>query len=184
MRELSLNVMDVVQNSISADASLIEIEITEGEKSLSISIKDNGRGMTENQIEQVVNPFYTTRKTRNVGLGIPLFKMEAEMTGGSFDISSKLNAGTTITAKFKTDSIDMIPLGDIDSIIHLLVTCNPIIDFSYIRKRLPASDNQVKLDTREIKEILGEDISLSLPDIVVWLKKYLGEQTQQYLSDK
>ena len=84
MRELSLNVMDIVQNSISAGADLITLSVRESrrEDSLVISIRDNGRGMTEEQVRRVTDPFYTTRTTRKVGLGVPLFKMEAEMTGG------------------------------------------------------------------------------------------------------
>ena len=100
MRELSLNVMDIAQNSISAGAGLITIEVREdrGEDTLSISIRDNGRGMTPEQVEHVTDPFFTTRTTRSVGLGVPLFKMEAEMTGGSFSIQSKLGEGTVTTA--------------------------------------------------------------------------------------
>ena len=96
MRELSLNVMDIAQNSISAGASLIEIEVAEdiGEDVLKIRVTDNGCGMTPEQVQHVIDPFYTTRTTRSVGLGVPLFKMEAEMTGGSFEISSEKGKGT------------------------------------------------------------------------------------------
>ena len=90
MQELSLNVLDVAQNSISAGASLIEISVTEStaEHSLTVMIKDNGCGMTPEQVRNVTDPFYTTRTTRKVGLGVPLFKMACEMTGGSFTIDS------------------------------------------------------------------------------------------------
>ena len=92
MRELSLNVMDIAQNSISAGASLITLEVEEDltRDLLRISVKDNGRGMTPEQVQNVTDPFYTTRTTRNVGLGVPLFKMEAEMTGGHFTIDSEI----------------------------------------------------------------------------------------------
>ena len=104
MRELSLNVMDIAQNSISAGASLITITVEEDAEldELSISIGDNGRGMTPEQVEHVTDPFFTTRTTRSVGLGVPLFKMEAEMTGGRFSIESTLGVGTTTTAVFKS----------------------------------------------------------------------------------
>ena len=92
MRELSLNVMDIVQNSLSAGAGQIQISVVEdqGKDRLTIVIADNGRGMTAEQVSHVIDPFYTTRTTRKVGLGVPLFKMEAEMTGGSFEIESDL----------------------------------------------------------------------------------------------
>ena len=113
MRELSLNVMDIAQNSISAGASLITIAVVEDQRAdtLSISVEDNGKGMSPETVQRVIDPFYTTRTTRSVGLGVPLFKMEAEMTGGSFHIDSQLGVGTTLTAVFKPSSVDMIPSG-------------------------------------------------------------------------
>lgn len=182
MRELSLNVMDVVQNSITAGATLIRIRIEEHlqKEALLISIEDNGIGMTDEQMKSVKDPFYTTRTTRNVGLGVPLFKMEAEMTGGSFEIFSKYGEGTSVTALFQTDSIDMIPLGDIDGIVHLLVTCNPEIDFCYEMKTMPEDLAYIQLDTREIRQLLGDEILLNMPQVVQWLKEYLFEQRQQY----
>lgn len=135
MRELSLNVMDIAQNSISAGASLIEIEVAEdiGEDVLKIRVTDNGCGMTPEQVQHVIDPFYTTRTTRSVGLGVPLFKMEAEMTGGSFEISSEKGKGTSLCALFKLSSVDMIPLGDIGGTVQLLITCNPKLDFLFTR---------------------------------------------------
>lgn len=185
MRELSLNVMDVVQNSISAEASLIEIAVIEDKSKdeLSISIKDNGRGMSEEQVKNVIDPFYTTRTTRNVGLGVPLFKMEAEMTGGSFDIKSKQGKGTEILAKFKPSSVDMVPLGDINSIIMLLVTCNTEIDFEYTRTLIDKDEKSFALKTTELKEVLGEDVPLNAPDVVLWITDYLKENTDELLSE-
>lgn len=188
MRELSLNVMDIVQNSITAGASLIEILITEvegGEKEdglLEIAIIDNGKGMTEEQVRNVVDPFYTTRTTRSVGLGVPLFKMEAEMTGGSFDISSVVGKGTVIKAIFKTESVDMIPLGDINSVISLLVTCNPDLDFLFRRKLIGESEKGFALDTKELKDVLGQDVPLNSPDVVLWINEYLKENTEELLG--
>lgn len=172
--------MDIAQNSISAGATLIEIEVAQTHDSLVISIRDNGCGMSREKLSQVEDPFYTTRTTRDVGLGIPLFKMEAEMTGGNFSIDSEIGVGTRLQATFMTGSIDMIPLGDINGIIHLLVTCNPDIDFLYERKT--ASGKEMALDTREIKQILGEDVSLAQPEIVLWIKEYLEENTQELLE--
>ena len=98
MRELSLNVLDIAQNSVSANASLIEIELIESTKKneLLIGIYDNGKGMTPEQVQSVRDPFFTTRTTRKVGMGIPLFRMAAEMTGGRLDIESQVGVGTKV----------------------------------------------------------------------------------------
>ena len=115
MRELSLNVLDIAQNSISAGASEVEITVEEisSASKMTIIIKDNGCGMDEETVRNVMDPFYTTRTTRKVGMGVPLFKMAAESTGGSFDIVSELGVGTTVTAVFGLSNIDRMPLGDI-----------------------------------------------------------------------
>lgn len=184
MRELSLNVMDVVQNSISADARRITIEVYEdipGDR-LSITVKDDGRGMSEEQVQKVIDPFYTTRTTRSVGLGVPLFKMEAEMTGGSFEIDSVLGTGTMLQAAFRPSSVDMVPLGDINAVILLLITCNPELDFLFTRKRMEDAERQFSLDTRELKEILGEDVPLNSPEVVQWVTEFLKENTDQLLG--
>lgn len=182
MRELSLNVMDITQNSISAGATLVTISVAEDadEGSLTISIGDNGKGMTAEQVKQVTDPFYTTRTTRPVGLGIPLFKMEAEMTGGSFQIDSQKGVGTAVSAKFFTSHIDMVPLGDINSTILPLITGNPEMDFVYSRsKRREGAEAGFALDTREVKTILGEGVALNAPDVVLWLREYLEENTRE-----
>lgn len=178
MRELSLNVMDIVQNSISAGAKLISVEVDEDKKQdrLVISITDNGKGMSEEQVAHVMDPFFTTRTTRKVGLGVPLFKMEAEMTGGNFSIRSKLGEGTVVRAEFVPSHVDMVPLGDINATILLLVTCNPDLDFVFCRS---TGSNRFTLDTRELREVLGNDIPLNAPDVVEWIKAFLTEQTEE-----
>ena len=187
MRELSLNVMDIAQNSISAGASLITITVEEdrGLDELSISIGDNGRGMTPEQVEHVTDPFSTTRTTRSVGLGVPLFKMEAEMTGGRFSIESTVGVGTTTTAVFKPSSVDMIPLGDINGTVSMLVMMNPDLDFLYTRGFKPEEGErrEFALDTRELRTVLGEDVPLNLPDVTQWVNEYLSENTDELLND-
>lgn len=187
MRELSLNVMDIAQNSISAGASLITITVEEdaGLDELSISIGDNGRGMTPEQVEHVTDPFFTTRTTRSVGLGVPLFKMEAEMTGGRFSIESTVGVGTTTTAVFKPSSVDMIPLGDINGTVSMLVMMNPDLDFLYTRGFKPEEGErrEFALDTRELRTVLGEDVPLNLPDVTQWVNEYLSENTDELLND-
>jgi len=175
MRELSLNTMDVVQNSITAKATLIRISEKWEGNSLVITIEDNGSGMTKEQVQSVTNPFYTTRTTRDVGLGIPLFKMACEQTGGDFSITSEKGAGTLVTARFAADHIDMTPVGDMDETILLLITCNPDIDFVYEKER---DGRGFILDTRELREVLGGDVPLSNPDVADWIRGYLKEQME------
>ncbi|MBR5261433.1 MAG: sensor histidine kinase [Oscillospiraceae bacterium] len=182
MRELSLNVMDIAQNSIRAGAALTTIRVDESVpgETLSITIADNGCGMSEEQVKSVIDPFFTTRTTRKVGLGVPLFKMEAEMTGGSFNIDSTLGVGTTLTAVFKTSHVDMIPLGEIGAVMHLLITCNPEIDFLYIRNKVNAAGEEktLTLDTREFRAQLG-DVPFSEPDVAEWIKEYIAEMESE-----
>ncbi len=176
MRELSLNVMDVAQNSITAKASLVTIIVKESDKDdfLDITIKDNGCGMTKEQVQNVIDPFFTTRTTRKVGLGVPLFKMAAEQTGGSFSIDSTVDVGTTLYAHFVKSSVDMTPLGDINSTVKILVQCNPDIDFVFSH----STDNgEFTLDTKELREILGEDVPLNTPDVLEWIGGFLSEQS-------
>lgn len=181
MRELSLNVMDIAQNSISAKAALVTIVVEDDRKNdrLTIVIEDDGCGMTPQQVEHVIDPFYTTRTTRKVGLGVPLFKMEAEMTGGSFEIFSEPGVGTRVTAVFRPSSVDMTPLGDINSTVLLLISCNPTLDFLFTRRLCPLAEEsrEFTLDTRELKEVLGGEVPLDTPDVVVWIKDFLAEQT-------
>ena len=176
MRELSLNVMDVAQNSVRANATVVRISVTESDKEdrLTIVIADNGCGMTQEQVQQVIDPFFTTRTTRKVGLGVPLFKLSAEQTGGSFDIQSEKGVGTTTTASYVKSHVDMTPLGDINDTIKILIQCNPDIDFIYT---CTTDAGSFTLDTRELREVLG-DVALDTPDVLEWIADYLEENTK------
>ncbi len=176
MRELSLNVMDVAQNSVRAEASLVQILVSESDREdrLTISISDNGCGMTDEQVQQVIDPFFTTRTTRKVGLGVPLFKLSAEQTGGSFDIKSKVGEGTVTTASYVKSSVDMTPLGDINDTVKILIQCNPDIDFVFTHNTDLGS---LTLDTRELREVL-DGVSLDTPDVLEWIAQFLEENTQ------
>ena len=171
MNELSLNVLDVAQNGIAAGASLMEISIAidSSADTLAIVIKDNGRGMAQGQAESVTDPFFTTRTTRPVGLGVPLFKMAAEQSGGWLDISSKLGAGTVVKAEFGLSHIDRMPLGDINSTIHTLVVFNPNVDFEYT---YTANGEGFTLDTREFREVL-QGVPFDNPEVSAYIKEYL-----------
>ena len=176
MRELSLNILDIAQNSITANASLITIEVLENtlEQTLLIGIYDNGKGMSEEQVKSVIDPFFTTRTTRKVGMGIPLFKMAAEQTGGNLEIESELGVGTQIRAIFKTDSVDFTPLGDVASTIQMLITMNTDRDFVYKHK---VDDKEFVCDTRELKAILG-DVPLDTYEVSQWILEFIKENTE------
>jgi Signal transduction histidine kinase len=177
MRELSLNVMDLAQNSLSAGAARVEITVCEELRTagMTIIVSDNGCGMSGEQAARAADPFFTTRSTREVGLGVPLFKMEAEMTGGSFSIRSEQGKGTTVTARFVTSHVDSIPLGDINSTVRLLIACNPERDFVF-RRRIDS--HEFTLDTRELRRVLGGEAALNSPDVLEWIRAWLEEQTQ------
>ena len=175
MREISLNILDIAQNSISAKASLIEIGLRETNNILTVTIADNGKGMSPEQLEQVRDPFFTTRTTRKVGMGIPLFKMAAEMTGGSFDIQSSLGKGTIVTAVFRTDSIDFTPVGDMAATMCSLISMNTDIDFVYRRS---VEEKEFTLDTKQMREILG-DVPLSSPEVTEFITDFICENTTE-----
>ena len=168
MRELSLNVLDIAQNSISV------------KKELLIGIYDNGKGMTPEQVENVKDPFFTTRTTRKVGMGIPLFKLAAEQTGGYLDIESELGKGTRVTAVFKTDSIDFTPIGDMNSTVLMLITMNTDREFIY---RFGIDEKIFTLSTEELKAILG-DVPLSEPSVITWIEDYIRENTEQLFIER
>ena len=138
---------------------------------LTVVIDDNGCGMTEEQVTQVTDPFFTSRTTRKVGLGVPFFKFAAESTGGSFTITSKPGVGTTVKAVFVLSHIDRIPLGDINTTVHTLVVYHPETDFLY---RYQYNDRSFTLDTREFRQVLG-DIPFDTPDISAYIMDYLNE---------
>lgn len=175
MRELSLNVLDIVQNSVSAGASLIEIGVTESAESvMTVRISDNGCGMDAEQLRSVSDPFYTTRTTRKVGMGIPLYRMAAEQTGGSLQIESQKGAGTCVTAVFHTDSIDCVPLGDMAATMCVLIGANETVDFVYAHTTPQGS---FTLDTRSLRELM-QGVPLSEPDVLNWIRDYIREQTE------
>jgi len=178
MKELSLNILDIAKNSTKAKASLVEILIEETDDTLSITISDNGVGMTEDTLLSVTSPFSTSRTTRKVGMGIPLFKIAAEQTGGSLEIKSRHidkfpeNHGTSTKATFYKNHIDFTPLGDVTSSVVTLIQGNPDIDFIFLHKMKNA---EVSLDTRELREVL-EDVPLDSFEVLNWIEENLTEQ--------
>ncbi len=181
MKELSLNILDVAENSVKAGASLTQILLTEEGSVLKLEIVDDGCGMSEDVVRSVVDPFYTTRTTRKVGMGIPLLKLACEQTGGELTISSVTQEanpaehGTHVTATFHTDHIDFTPIGDVSSSVLTLIQGHPDTDFLFVHR---TSKGTVELDTRELREIL-EDVPLNSYDVMSWIGGYLQEQYEE-----
>lgn len=121
MKELALHIMDIMQNSITADSTVISVgvEVSPGDEMLTISVEDNGCGMDEETLKKATDPFHTSRTTRMIGLGIPMFKEAAVLTGGDFDLKSEVGRGTLLTASFVNASIDRQPLGDLGNVFFL-----------------------------------------------------------------
>lgn len=174
MKELSLNILDIAENSVKAKATLTEIFLNENDETITLIIKDDGTGMPEEIVKGVTDPFYTTRTTRKVGLGLPLLKMAAEQTGGNIKIVSSQgdDHGTTVEAVFYKNHLDFTPLGDVISTITTLIQGHPDTDFLFIHNK---NDNQVRLDTREIRQVL-EGVPLNTYDVIQWINEYLREQ--------
>ena len=173
MRELSLHILDIVQNSISADATLISIYINEdieGDR-LTIKIGDNGRGIPEDKLMHITDPFYTTRKTREVGLGLALFAQAARRCEGDLQVDSGVGEGTVVTAFFSYSHIDRPPIGDIKGTLISLIALNPGIDFMY--KHIYGG-KKFFLDTREIKREL-QGIEINQNEVLGWLRGYISE---------
>ena len=180
MREISLHILDIVQNSISANADLIEVFITEDRKTnlFSVVIRDNGKGMDKELLKSVIDPFTTSRSTRKVGLGIPLFKLAAENTGGSFYITSEVGKGTEVTANFVHNSIDRQPLGDMAETMLGLFSSYEHITFVY---KHTLDGNEFSVKTEELKAVLN-GVSFSEPSIYMWLCDYLKNGENELLS--
>ena len=185
MKELSLNILDVAENSVKAGASLTQILLTEQDGMLKLEIVDDGCGMSEDVVRSVVDPFYTTRTTRKVGMGIPLLRLACEQTGGSLGIVSTTQEadpvahGTHVTATFDMNHIDFTPLGDVSASILTLIQGHPDTDFLF---RHIMDDRVVELDTRELREVL-EDVPLNSYDVMQWIEGNLQEQYGELSED-
>ncbi len=177
MKTLALHILDIVQNSITAGARNIFIHIEEDtrENRYLIRVTDDGCGMTEETIRRVTDPYYTSRTTRKVGMGIPLLKQHAEMAGGHLRIASEEGKGTRVEAVFEHDHVDRQSTGDIAGVIVLLVGSNPEIRFQYIHQH---NGGTYKLDTNEVKEVL-EDVPLNDPEVMQYLKEMLRENLSE-----
>ncbi len=181
MRELSLHILDIAENSLRSGASLIEIKINEdSDKNLyQIIIEDDGCGMSQCYQDRVLDPFVTERKTRNVGLGLPLFKQTSEMCSGELILKSDLNKGTIVEVNMKRNHIDMPPMGSITDTIISLILAEEECDICFVHK---VDDYEYTFSTKEIKEKI-EDVDLNDSQIINWIKSYL-ENNENNLREK
>lgn len=177
MREIALHILDIAQNSVTAGATQIGIEVIEDTVSdlLAVTVTDDGCGMPPEFLEKVIDPFTTKRTTRKVGLGIPLFKLAAENTGGNFEITSEVGKGTVVKAVFVYSHIDRQPLGNMAETILGLVTSYENVNFVYTHK---VNEKEFAFNTAEVKEILG-DVPFGNPDVYLWLSEYLSEGEEE-----
>lgn len=177
MEDLSLHILDIAENAIRAGASLVEIYVerdTERDM-LSVLIKDNGKGMDEEFLKMVHDPFVTTRTERRVGLGLPLLKQAAQETCGDLYIKSEPGGGTEVKAIFRIGHIDMKPLGDMEATIMALIVGNPEVNFIY---RANIDGKKVELDTRELDKMIGQENHRSSPQALKLLRAVLVDGTQ------
>ena len=173
MKEISLHALDIIQNSIAAKSTLIEIElhVDHAKDRMVLSISDNGCGMTEAFQREVQDPFVTSRTTRKVGLGIPMFKAGAEAAGGAFFLQSASGAGTRIEACYQISHWDRPPLGNMAETLYASILCNENVDFVFL---YTTDDRSFHADMREIKAVLG-GVPLHTPEVCAWLREYLYE---------
>lgn len=177
MKELSMHILDIVMNSVKAEASLIEIEIEDSIKNniLKIIIRDNGRGMSEETLNFVTNPFYTTRNTRKVGLGLPMLKEACERCNGHFNIVSELGKGTVVESLFERNNIDRAPLGSMGVTIMTVVNSLQNCELIYKHK---SDKNSFLLSTVQIKEIL-DGVDIKSNEVMIWIKEYVDENIKE-----
>lgn len=175
MRELSMHILDIAMNSIAADATRVEIEVTAQISAdlLIIQIRDNGRGMDPEFLAKVRDPFTTTRRTRRVGLGIPMFAEAARSTDGGLSIESEPGKGTVINATFGLSHIDRAPLGDMAGTIVSIVAANPDVSVRYTQR---VDGQEFILDTDELKEHL-DGVPLHEGPVLQWIREYVKSGT-------
>jgi anti-sigma regulatory factor (Ser/Thr protein kinase) len=169
MQELSMHILDIVQNSLKAGATRVEIRIREAlaEDSLTIEVQDNGRGIPREVLGRVADPFFTSRPKLEVGLGLSLFKLAAERTGGWLEIHSEEGKGTRVVARFGLDHFDRAPLGDMGETMGSLISGNPEVDFFYEHR----VDGQIYfLETREMRKSLGS-VGLNDPAVLEFVRQ-------------
>jgi len=173
MREIALHILDLARNSIEAGASEIRLCVLEDRSAdlLQVTLADNGRGMDADTVAQACDAFHTSRTTRRVGLGLPLFKATCERCGGSLEIVSHVGVGTRVVARLQLGHLDRPPLGDVAAVIQSLACEAERTALSY---RHQVNGHNFELDTARLQRELG-DISLATPVVLQWLADEVRE---------
>ena len=180
MKEIALHLLDIVQNSVRAGASHVGIEFElESSGLLTMTVEDDGCGMSPEFLAEVRSPFVTTRTTRKIGLGIPLLMQNAMASGGKVDLESEIGQGTKLTATFHTDSIDCLPLGDLATTMATIVMGSPEKPEFTLRCASPSAE--MTFSTQEIREVLA-GVSLAEPEVVQWMTESLKEEIEPILG--
>ena len=172
MNDISLLALDIVRNSLEAGATEIGLDVNETDDSITVTVRDNGKGMEEPA--DALSLLYTSRTTRRVGMGLPIFRAKAEMTGGAFGITSNTGTehGTVVTARFMKNGRASIPLGRLPETVVSIVSG---LGCSELRFSHTVKDKIVTLDTHDIRDIL-DGTPLSVPAVLKWIGEYLAEQ--------
>ncbi|MDR1137304.1 MAG: ATP-binding protein [Synergistaceae bacterium] len=178
LEDLSQHVLDIAENSTSAGATEVAIEINEDKaaNTLSMIIEDNGLGMSPEFLEHAAEPFTTTRTTRRVGMGLPFLKQSAELCGGKLTLRSKLGEGTRTEAVFAYDSIDLPPLGDIPATMMTLFMGHPEINWKYVHK---LNGMIFSISTEEIIEALEDRELLRSAEVGLWIRDRVKESLDE-----
>ncbi len=178
MEDLSLHILDIAENSTSAGATLVEIFVREdtGKNIVEIVVRDNGKGMDEAAVEKVRDPFVTSRKTRRVGLGLPLLEQAAREAGGRLVITSEPDRKTEVIATFQANHIDRKPLGDMGATMISLIIGSPDIDFVY---ESDLDGENTRLDTREIRAVIGEGAAVNEPAVLQLIRNLFRKNRQR-----
>ncbi len=180
MEDLSLHILDIAENALSAGATQIWIVIAEdtARDLMSIEISDNGRGMTAEEAARVVDPFYTTRSTRRVGLGLPLLDAAALEANGHMEVLSTPGEGTTVIARFQLSHVDRKPLGDIAETLVALIAARPDLDLSYRHIR---NERAIQLTTEELRRHLG-GLPANSPDTLRFIRAFVRQEENDLLT--
>ena len=171
--ELSLHILDVLENAIEASATRVELRIEEdleGDR-LAIEVVDNGKGMDEGTLARVLDPFFTTRRTRHVGLGLPLFAAAAERCNGALHVESQVGQGTRVVATFQHSHIDRAPLGDVKGTLLAFLMAERPVDLHYVHR---VDGRTFEFDTAELQDELG-GVPLTHPAVRRWLAEFIVE---------
>jgi anti-sigma regulatory factor (Ser/Thr protein kinase) len=181
MLELAMHILDIAENSVRAGATAVTIDIHEDEAadSLVMEITDNGKGMDEDEITKALDPFYTTKKVRRIGLGLPMLKEACRLCDGAFSIESSRIGGTKVTARFRHSHIDRQPLGNMASTLLMLITGNPDMDFVYTHRKNGAT---FSVNTRIIKDTI-EDVPVTNPEIIRFIRTMIDEGLKEIGAD-